>query len=190
MAEKRKDKSEQGGLDEEMEALQKEIENEVLGSNKEENRQKQMRMDSEIDFLLKKIQEGYSMEPEDDNVDFEEEKSGEGKIAVPDVDVLEGVTTLEEQWKQYLEEPVEENVEEIEDLDSGNQYNRKLTNRAFINKNTNLMIPRANSDIKPKLIKTPIYDLLVEKIDFHSYLIQEYEFRKLLMECRKKLDNR
>jgi len=197
MVEEGKDKSEQGGLDEEMEALQREIEKEVLAHNKEEKRKKQIRMDSEIDLLLKKIQEGYDMEPEgkeDCNMDFEEEEGeeiGEEEVGAQD---MGEVITLEEQWRQYLEEPVEENKEDEnkgnDDLDSGNQYNRKLINRAIINKNTNLMIPRANSDTKVKPIKTPIYDLLLEKIDLHTCLIREYEFRKSLMECRKKLDNK
>lgn len=191
MTEEAKHRAECEIPDAEMEELEKEIQSEVSALTKEDRKHLQRQKDSEIDDLLRKIQENH-------NMDFEcSEESGAVELDLQNLEepAAEGTLTLEEEWKQYLEEPVEENkdetgAEEAGDLDSGNLFNRRLVRKTIINKNPNLMIPRSNSDVPIKIIKTPIYDLLIEKFNLHSYLIREYEFRKLLMDCRKKLDNR
>ena len=165
-----------------LEDLEKEIASEISKQTKD---RVIGHMSGEFSLILNKIKEDHKIELEDEEI--EEDDHNNTKMMTSQI-------LIEEQWKKYLEEPIEEdkndNIEDSTvDLDSDNPFNRKQI-RSTIIKKPNLMIPRSSYNSSIKIIKAPIYDLLVKKINFHTYLIQEYECRKLLKECREQLNDK
>ncbi len=144
--------------------------------------------------LGKEIEAAYILA--EDAARKEDTKETEGTSSVPEELPAEQDPLLDENLKQYLDHvadepkvepvkleelklPLEEAQAEPEPVQVEAPFSRKNVEKS--GQDAKLIIPRAQPKHEVKLVvKTPIYDLLLEKTGLHTCLIQEYELRKLL----------
>ena len=129
--------------------------------------------DPNIESVLKSLQEKHKLNSENYKKD---EVNAEIELDINSI-IQRNNTDVENQWKKCLEEDIE-----IEKIAKENSEELIIISKDFI-------FPRLNfSDKNFKII--PIYDLILDKCSFHSYLINEYECKRILKECTKKFNDR
>jgi len=186
-------------LDPDILEIKKKLEEEkAIAHTREKTIDMQARLNKEIeDALTQNSQEllGKSgATKESDFIGHEENNNKENPIQNP----IEN--PLENEWNKCIEE-AKNPIEIVEDipLDTKNSFapenkddisaevespfNRKGIEKIAGHPKINRpIVPRApvSNKLLVKLIKTPIYDLLLEKTNMHANMINEYELRKLL----------
>ena len=186
MSEDRRSNSEED-VDSDIERIKQEVEGENYVPSRKGNQRLQIKIDKELHEMLKRIQNDHNMDSNehDDDEDYKERGEEISNDLLKEIDkdgavgeLPPGNVDIDELWKKYLMDNIEEDktTEEQDETEPENPFSRKLIDRKAIMKNPNLMVPRASIDSKAKIIKTPIYDLLLEKTNFHTSLIQEYVY--------------
>ena len=142
----------------------------------------QARIEQEIAAAIEKIQ------IEESGSTKKSEESEEAKIMVHDEAVPDPL--VDEQWKQYLAEARQEKQDKEIPSTPISETIERLHEKLFIRKSIEASpvhaegirpsVPRAQSPYSFKMINAPIYDLLLEKPNLHSRLVQEYELKRLL----------
>jgi len=109
---------------------------------------------------------------------------------------------VEERWTQYVNDvkttieeekhpvpPIEPHIGVTGIQSQSDPFSQKPTEQSgkisFVQ-----TVPKLQLKIETKLVKTPIYDLLLEKCNLHKALVQEYELKKLLCEHEKALKDK